>query len=144
MKVSSILRQKGTHVETASQDTTLGEAAARLCNQGVGSLVILDRSGTLLGVLSERDVVRALTQYGARTATLPVARVLSGSPATCDPEDSVAFVMAEMTARRARHLPVVAEDVLVGIVSIGDVVKSQLDDLTLEVGVLRDHARMRR
>jgi CBS domain-containing protein len=144
MKVSSILRQKGTHVETAFPEMTLAEAAGRLCKKGVGSLVVLDRAGGLLGVLSERDVVRALTEHGARAPALPVARAVFGSPPTCQPEDSVAFVMTEMTARRARHLPVVADDRLVGIVSIGDLVKSQLDDLKLEVGVLRDHARMRR
>lgn len=143
MKVSSILRQKGTHVETASAETTIADAASLLCQKGVGSLVILDRSRNLRGVLSERDVVRALAEHGPLARELPVARALSGPPATCQPGDSLERVMAEMTSRRTRHLPVVAEGALVGIVSIGDVVKSQLDDLTLEVGVLRDHARMR-
>ena len=143
MNVSSILRRKGTHVETARPQTTVGEAAQRLTAKGVGSLVILDSAGNLLGVLSERDLVRALSEHGPSSWSVPVQEVLTKRPATCKPEDSLRDVLSAMTRRRARHLPVIAGEALVGIVSIGDIVKGQLEELELEVGVLRDYARVR-
>ncbi len=143
MNVSSLLRRKGTHVETAKSHTTVGEAAQRLTTEGIGSLVILDDGGNLLGVLSERDLVRALSEHGRSSWSLPVGDLVGERPATCKPEDSLRDVMSIMPRRRARHLPVVASEALVGIVSIGDVVKGQLEDLELEVGVLRDYARVR-
>ncbi len=143
MTVSSILRRKGTHVETTKSQTTVGEAAQRLTAKGIGSLVILDDEGNLLGVLSERDLVRALSEHGRYSWSVPVGGLLGERPANCKPEDSLQDVMSVMTRRKARHLPVMAGEVLVGLVSIGDVVKSQLDNLRLEVGVLRDFARVR-
>jgi len=144
MKVSSILRRKGAHVETTGPNTTVADAARRLCEKGIGSLVILDQARHVVGVLSERDLVRAFSEHGVWALDLLVRALLAGPPPICRPDDSLEQVMASMTARRTRHLPVVAGDALVGIVSIGDVVKSQLDDLKLEVGVLRDYARARR
>ena len=143
MNVSSILRRKGTHVETAKPETTVGEAAWRLTTNGIGSLVVLDEAGNLLGVVSERDLVRALSEHGLASWSAPITELLADRPATCNPEDSLRDVMSIMTRRRARHLPVLAGEALVGIVSIGDVVKGQLEDLELEVGVLRDYARVR-
>ncbi len=143
MNVSSILRRTGTQVETAESQTTVGEAAQRLTAKGIGSLVILDDGGNLLGVLSERDLVGALSEHGRSSSSVPVGDLLGECPATCKPEDSLRDVMSVMTRRRARHLPVIAGEALVGIVSIGDVVKSQLKDLELEVGALRDYARAR-
>jgi CBS domain-containing protein len=142
--VKSILRRKGAHVETAPAETTIGDAARRLCEKGVGSLLIVDRAGKLLGVLAERDVVRAVADHGISALELPVGLALCGPPATCTPHDSLERVMSVMTARRTRHLPVIAEHTLVGIVSIGDIVKTQLEVLQLEVGVLRDYVRMYR
>ncbi len=105
--------------------------------------MILDDGGILLGVLSERDLVRALSEHGRSSSSVPVGDLLGERPATCKPEDSLRDVMLVMTRRRARHLPVIAGEALVGIVSIGDVVKGQLEDLELEVGVLLDYARVR-
>ncbi len=143
MNVSSILRRKGTHVETAKPETTVGEAAQRLTTSGIGSLVVLDEARNLLGVVSERDLVRALSEHGRDSWSGPIKELFSDRPATCKPEDSLRDVMSVMTWRRARHLPVIAGEALVGIVSIGDVVKGQLEELELEVGVLRDYARVR-
>ncbi len=143
MNVSSILRRKGTHVETARAQTTASQAARRLTAEGVGSLVIVDDQGHLLGVLSERDLVRALSEHGPSASDVSVGGLVRERPATCKPEDSLRQVMAIMTRSRARHLPVIAGEALVGIVSIGDVVKGQLEDLELELGVLRDYARAR-
>ncbi len=143
MNVSSILRRKGTHVETAKPETTVGAAARRLTTNGIGSLVVLDEARNLVGVVSERDLVRALSEHGPASWSAPIKELLSDRPATCNPEDSLRDVMSIITRRRARHLPVLAGEALVGIVSIGDVVKGQLEDLELEVGVLRDYARVR-
>lgn len=143
MNVSTLLRRKGTQVETAGPRTTAGEAARRLTTEGIGSLVIRDEQGDLLGVLSERDLVRALSELGPSVWTAPVGDLIGRRPATCKPEDSLRQVMSIMTGQRTRHLPVLAGEALVGLVSIGDVVKGQLEDLQLEVGVLRDYARVR-
>ena len=141
MNVSSILKRKGTHVETARPQTSVAEAAQRLVAKGIGSLVILDSEGNLLGVLTERDLVRALSEHGRSTSSVLLEELLGKRTATCKPEDSLRDVMSVMTRRRSRHLPVIAGEALVGIVSIGDVVKGQLQDLEFEVGVLRDYAR---
>lgn len=143
MNVSSILRRKGTQVETATPHTTVENAAQRLASLEIGSLVIIGNDGGLVGVLSERDLVSALAEHGPSSSSLPVGALLMERPATCKPEDSLREVMSVMTRRRARHLPVVAGEAVVGIISIGDIVKMQLEDLELEVGVLRDYARAR-
>jgi len=143
MNVSSILRRKGTHVETASPETTVGEAAEKMSKGRIGSLLVLDRTGDLLGVLSERDIVCALATQGRSAWSSSIGDLLAGHPATCKPDDSLRDVMSVMTRRRARHLPVMAGEALVGVISIGDVVKGQLEQLELEVGVLRDYARVR-
>lgn len=143
MSVDSILRRKGTFVETVKSEITVREAAQRLEAKGIGSLVILHDDGRLLGVLVERDLVRAISRHGALSSNLPVGGLVAQDPATCKAEDSLRNVMSIMTRRRSRHLPVMAGEALIGIVSIGDVVKGQLEDLELEVGVLRDYARVR-
>ena len=143
MDVSSILRRKGTHVEAARPHTTVAEAADRMSKSRIGSLVVCDRNGHLLGILSERDIVCALDAHGRASFDLPIGDVLRATTATCRPSDSAREVMSMMTRHRARHLPVMEEDVLIGIISIGDVVKGQLEELELEVGVLRDYVRTR-
>lgn len=143
MNVSSILRRKGTQVESAREQMTVGEAAQRLTEKRIGSLVVLDDTGSLIGVLSERDLVCALSVHGRSSCDMPIGDLIEARPATCKPDDSLGDVMSIMTRRRARHVPVIAGEALVGIVSIGDVVKSQLEDLRLEVGVLRDYSHAR-
>lgn len=144
MNVSSILRRKGTHVETARPETAVGDAAQRLSDHGIGSLVVLDEERKLLGVLSERDLVCALARHGSHAWHVPVGDLLGERPVTCRPEDTLQEVMSIMTRQRTRHLPVIAGEAVVGIISLGDVVKGQLEDLQIEVGVLRDFARARR
>jgi len=104
---------------------------------------VLDEHHGLLGVLSERDLVRALSLHGPSAIALTCGSMIDGVPATCSPQDSIRDVMLLMTRRRARHIPVLVDGAIVGIISIGDLVKGQLDDLELEVGVLRDYSRMR-
>ncbi len=138
MKVREILKVKGDNVETSRPDESLSVALHKLTSLRIGALVVSRDGRRVDGVLSERDVVRGLTRHGGRLLELTVERVMSKSVPTCSPEDSVIRVMAEMTRTRHRHMPVVEDGSLVGIVSIGDAVKSRLDELELEAAVLRD------
>jgi CBS domain-containing protein len=138
MRVSSILKAKGTHVETTRPDTTLFSVVWALKTKGIGALVVSEDGATPLGVVSERDIVRGLTEHGPQLLGLPVSRVMTSPVITCAPEDTVTALMARMTRRRIRHLPVLEGGRLRGIVSIGDVVKHRLDELELEANVLRE------
>jgi len=144
MNVSSILHRKGTEVIHAPPETPLVEAAQLLAEEGVGSLVVLGEGRDLLGVLSERDLVGALAKHGRDASRVSIGEALSRRPVTCRPEDPLRHVMTLMTQQRTRHLPVYAGEALVGIISIGDVVKGLVEELEIEVGVLRDVARARR
>jgi CBS domain-containing protein len=138
MKVESILRRKGAHVETVTSETTVSTAVWSLRTKGIGALVVSDDGRSIQGVFSERDVVRALAAHGGALLGMRVAQVMSPVAVTCTPEDTVQRLMAEMTRRRVRHIPVVDEGGLRGIVSIGDVVKHRLDELEMEANVLRE------
>jgi CBS domain-containing protein len=109
----------------------------------VGVAVVCDAKGRIVGVVSERDVVTGMTQYGKGVIEMPVRNVMSAPVVTCSPADPVKTVLEVMTERRIRHLPVVEGDELVGIVSIGDAVNYRLKQAQLEVGVLRDFAATR-
>jgi CBS domain-containing protein len=138
MSVASILKAKGTHVETVKPETTLYKVVWDLRARGIGALVVSEDGATVLGLVSERDIVRGLTEHGTRLLALPVSEVMCSPAVTCEPGESITAVMARMTRHRARHLPVVEGGRLCGIVSIGDIVKHRLDELELEAAVLRD------
>lgn len=138
MKVASILKAKGTSVEMVVPGTTIGAAARLLRDKNIGALVISEDGNTILGLISERDIVHALAVYGARVSDLRVSDLMVRRVVTCVPDDSDTRVMAQMTHHRVRHVPVVESGVLKGIVSIGDVVKHRLDELETEANVLRD------
>jgi CBS domain-containing protein len=129
MNVHTILRGKGKSVVTIHPDATIERAVAVLRLRGIGALVVSDDGEKVAGILSERDIVDALGQYGAELLAVSVSEVMTCPVVTCEPEDSVADLMAEMTNRRIRHFPVVESGRLVGIVSIGDLVKSRLDEI---------------
>lgn len=137
MNVNSILKNKGRDVVTIAADATINDAVLLLRSKRIGALVIDRAGGEVEGILSERDIVRALAEYNTRVFDLPVSALMTRRVVTCAPEDSVSGVMAEMTARRIRHLPVVKDGALVGIVSIGDVVKSHIDEVEHEARSLR-------
>jgi CBS domain-containing protein len=139
MKVSSILKAKGAHVETTRPDTTVYTVVWELKLKGIGALVLSEDGKTVLGLISERDIVRGLTEHGSKLLTLPVSEVLTPPVVTCTPEESITAVMARMTNHRVRHLPVLDGGRLCGIVSIGDVVKYRLDELELEANILREN-----
>jgi CBS domain-containing protein len=138
MSVGAILKAKGSNVETIPGGATVGEAVARLRDAEIGALVVSSDGRSVDGVLSERDVVAGLADHGADILDRKVEDVMSSRVATCVPDDGVEKVMLEMSELRARHFPVVDEGRLVGIVSIGDVVKNRLDEVQLEKNVLRD------
>ena len=136
MIVSQILKAKGSDVATIAPDASVAEAAARLANRRIGALVVTRGDGGIAGIISERDIVRALAVTGAGALDGEVGTLMSRSVATCSPGDSLESLMREMTARRVRHLPVVKDGRLAGIVSIGDVVKHRLDELERERAML--------
>jgi CBS domain-containing protein len=144
MNVQSILSAKGSAVATIDSTATLAQATASLRDHGVGALVVSSGGGTIEGILSERDVVRALAAHGGGTLGRSVASAMSTDVVTCRAEDTVDELMAMMTARRFRHLPVVDDSgAIAGIVSIGDVVKHRLGELENENQQLFDYIQGR-
>ncbi len=130
MNVQSILGVKGTDVATVSRAASLADAAAQLRDRGIGALVVSDDGVDIDGIVSERDIVRALAAHGAGALGRTVGSAMSTDVVTCRCEDSVHALMASMTERRIRHLPVVTDaEELAGIISIGDVVKARLAEL---------------
>ena len=138
MKVTEILSNKGADVITIWPGASLRSAVDRMTKRNVGALVVVDDEGAVVGMVSERDVVLALAASAERALGESVADVMSRRPITCGPDDRLAALMAVMTEHRVRHLPVVDEGHLVGIVSIGDLVKARLGELEFESSVLRD------
>ena len=141
MKVREILDVKGRRVVTIRPDATVGTAVHRLALERIGALVVSDDGRRVAGILSERDVVAAFAGEGAELLSTGrrVADVMTHNVVTCTPDDSVKHVMREMTRRRFRHLPVLEGGQLVGIVSIGDVVKHRLEEMRHEVEALQEH-----
>jgi CBS domain-containing protein len=140
MKVREILERKGDRVITIRPDATLTTAIHRLALERVGALVVSEDGIAISGILSERDIVRALAEDGAGILA-PDRRVrdlMTTGVRTCRPDDTIKAAMGEMTRHRFRHLPVIDGGRLVGLVSIGDVVKSRLDEMELETVVLRE------
>jgi CBS domain-containing protein len=144
MRVSDILKAKGDKVYFTAGIASLEVAVRTMAELGIGALPVLDRSERLLGVFSERDVALAIARFGPRALKLRVGQLISASFATVAPEDSVQHAMRLMTDERTRHIPVVSAGRVVGLLSIGDVVKSRLEEKTAEVVVLQDLARLRR
>lgn len=141
MKVDEILKSKGRSVETIEPGASITEAIGRLNGPPqIGALVICGDEGQrpIAGTLTERDIIRALGKYGAKLLTMRVTDAMSRNVPVCAPGDSIARLMQQMTASRYRHLPVVHQGKLAGMVSIGDVVKARVADMELETGLLRD------
>lgn len=140
MLIADILRVKGDKVFTARSDDTVADAVATLMAHNIGALVVLDDTGEVAGILSERDVVRHLAT--TKTADLlaePVTTCMTGKPITCKPRDSLDHLMAIMTEHRVRHVPVCEDRTLIGIVSIGDAVKRKIEHTEEEAAALRDY-----
>ncbi len=137
MTVATILNDKGDSVVTAGADASLTELAELLSGHRIGAVVIVDAERRPEGIVSERDIVAAVARDGAEALQKPASEVMSRSIVTCKPEDSIYELMNLMTKHRIRHLPVVAEGQLGGIISIGDVVKSRIAEIELEAAEMK-------
>jgi len=137
MSVESILKQKGTDVTTITPGATIKRAADWLRVKNIGCLVVTDGE-QVLGLISEREIVHAFSHYGEAAAAMPVKEIMRHGVITVFADESINRVMNLMTRHRVRHMPVLRDGKLAGIISIGDVVRHRLDDLELETNVLRD------
>ncbi|MCX4091804.1 CBS domain-containing protein [Nocardia sp. alder85J] len=132
MRISEILRRKGADVVTIVPEATVRELLGLLAERNVGAVVVSRGGGTLDGIVSERDIVRRLHKVGAALLDRPVADIMTAVVHTCSPDDHVESLRPTMTEHRIRHLPVLRDGRMVGIVSIGDVVKSAISELQTE------------
>ena len=139
MNVAAILRQKGRAVTTASPTTTLLEVANKLTAKRIGAIVIVGARGKVDGIISERDIIRCLSTHGPDCLTRPVSESMTRYVISCEEDDTLDQLMARMTERRFRHLPVITNGALVGIISIGDVVKHHTAEVTMEATAMREY-----
>lgn len=139
MTVRAILKGKGAAVVTAVPGETLHRIAQLIAEYKIGAVLIIDKEGRPVGILSERDIVNALAAFGAAALGLSAAETMTRALVTCKPTDTADEILTVMTHSRVRHLPVMDDGQMIGIISIGDVVKRKLDDAAAEVGLLRDY-----
>ena len=146
MNVKAILTAKvsgalGGDIVFIRPSADLAEAVKLLSTHRIGAVVIRGAGGRLGGILSERDIVSAISEHGAAALTLPVSQVMTRNVATCGEDDSIASIMERMTEGKFRHMPVVAKGELIGLVSIGDVVKQRVGEIEQESEAMRDYIR---
>jgi len=137
MFVSDILSQKGGLVFSVTPGTTVAEVAMQLSARRIGSVLVLSEQSAVVGIVSERDLVRALATHGAKAMELETRQVMTRDVVTCHPDDSIDEVMQTMTSGRFRHLPVIHRGELLGLISIGDVVKARLEEAKHETEALK-------
>ena len=140
MKVAAILKGKVPGIMSVRPDESIATFAHRMRMARVGAMIVTGKKGELVGIISERDVVYGIAEHGAQALSMTVGDLMTRSVITITPEDSIARVAHIMTERRVRHLPVMDKRELVGMVSLGDVVKHRLEEMSLEANVLRDIA----
>ena len=138
-KVSAVLEQKGHKVVTVEPRDTVASLVKVLSVNRIGAAPVIDEAGRLAGIISERDVIRGIAEHGDLVTALPVERLMTTEVRTCSPEDAIVELMEVMTLQRIRHLPVVRNGALEGIVSIGDVVKQRLQEAQSELNELRSY-----
>ena len=138
-KVSAVLEQKGHKVVTVEPRDTVASLVKVLSVNRIGAAPVIDEAGRLAGIISERDVIRGIAEHGDMVTALPVERLMTSEVRTCSPEDAIVELMEVMTLQRIRHLPVVRNGALEGIVSIGDVVKQRLQEAQSELNELRSY-----
>ena len=138
MTIASVLRGKGSAVETIAGDATLSEVVDRLGEKRIGALPVVE-GGRITGIISERDLIYCLRQHGAEVLEWPVSRVMSSPAITAEPHTEVLSALATMTQRRIRHLPIVDGGDIRGIVSIGDLVKYRMERIEAEADAMRSY-----
>jgi CBS domain-containing protein len=141
MTVKAVLSRKGSDVATIEPTATLSKAIVVLAERRIGALVVTGPDHRVIGIVSERDIVRILADRGADALSSPVADIMTRKVVTCGPHDTVRDIMERMTAGKFRHVPVIDQGRLAGIISIGDVVKSRVEDLVHEHAALEDYIR---
>ena len=140
MTVQDILQSKGGQVVSVAPGDTIGNVARVLADRRIGAVLVREE-GKVVGVFSERDVVRGLARHGAQALERPVSDLMTREVITCKPAETVHDVMERMTARRIRHLPVLDNGQLTGIVSIGDLVKARIEEAEREASDLREYIK---
>jgi CBS domain-containing protein len=138
MIVGQILKSKGRSVMTAAPEDTIHEITLRLASRKIGAIVILD-GGRVAGIISERDIIRLIAEHGAKALEIPVKDGMTRDVISCTRECTIDEIMEKMTKGRFRHVPVIEDGALVGIISIGDVVKHHTAEVELEVTAMRDY-----
>ena len=139
MTVAAILKHKGARVETTRPNATVQQVCDQLSAKRIGAAVVLGNGGDVVGVVSERDIVQALAKHGPSALGRPVDQIMTRDVVTCTLTDTSEALMETMTVGRFRHLPVVEGGKLIGIISIGDVVKRRIEDSELERHAMRDY-----
>lgn len=132
MRIGEVLRRKGSDVMTLRPDASVGDLVTLLAREGIGSVVVSEDDQTVAGIVSERDVVRGLQEHGGDVLSQPVSSIMTADVHTCGVHDDLETLAGTMTQHRIRHLPVVADGELRGIVSIGDIVKNRIAELQSE------------
>jgi CBS domain-containing protein len=136
MTIAAVLHGKGSNVETIAADASLFDAVRRLGEKRIGALPVVE-DGRIVGIVSERDVIYSLRDHGPDALQRPVGQVMSSPAITVDPDTDVMAALALITQRRIRHLPVVARGEIIGIVSIGDLVKHRMERIEAEAEAMR-------
>jgi CBS domain-containing protein len=139
MNVAAILKAKGRAVSTARPDATLLDISRKLATKKIGAVVIIGDKGEVAGIISERDIIRNIAERGEEALATPVGEAMTRNVVTCQETTTLDDLMTTMTQGRFRHIPVVEEDALVGIVSIGDVVKLHIAEVEMEVEAMRGY-----
>jgi CBS domain-containing protein len=139
MHIARILNAKGDTVFSIHPEIGIADALKTLAQHDVGALLVCESDGRVCGILSERDIVRAMARQGADCLQRPARALMSSELVCCAPEDDVETAMALMTERRVRHLPVMADGRLLGLISIGDVVKHRIEEVQREAEAMRDY-----
>lgn len=143
MKIRDILQVKGSHVHSIEADRTVLDAVAALNAHRIGALLVRDAGGAVVGIISERDVLRECRHRSAELDRIPVAEAMTRDPIVCEPDDDVDHAMALVTQHRVRHLPVIDDSGVAGMISIGDLVKASLDAAEYENRYLKEYIQGR-
>ena len=140
-KVSSVLKHKGHDVVTVAPQQTVASVVKVLAQNRIGAVPVINEGGQLIGIISERDIIRGMSEHAGAVLTLPAEQLMTRDVKTCSSEDQLVDIMEVMTLQRIRHLPVIQNGALHGIVSIGDVVKQRLEDVQSEAEELLRYIR---
>jgi len=138
-KVYSILKYKGSDVVTAVPEQSIASFAALLVAHRIGATPVVDTENHLIGIISERDVIRGIVEHGSAVVKMPVSALMTKVVSTCKPNDEIGDILEMITLNRTRHIPVIDDGKLEGIISIGDVVKQLLEEAQFEVASLQNY-----